>query len=136
MPLESTDTIGVDVTERFAVAIRWGFWMSTLNILRALVAQVALKIKNWMLLYTSYVMFVCNFTILIILFTFMNIWRWDHPGRVCAGDFLSPSDKNDPSIASNYLIDEGMFLQIVLIVVYCILGLGCYSTCFIAFFLS
>jgi hypothetical protein len=71
------------------MAIRWGFWMSFLNIARAVLAQVALKLKNWVMLYGSYVLFACNFALILIMFVFANIWRWDHPGRVCAGDFLT-----------------------------------------------
>lgn len=37
-PLINSDVLGINVTNRFAIAIRWGFWMSTLNILRALLA--------------------------------------------------------------------------------------------------
>ena len=108
--------------------------MSTLNVLRAVLAQVALKIKNWMLLYASYVLFACNFTLILIMFIFMNIWRWDHPGRVCAGDFLLPNERN--LFKDEYLITEGKFLKIILLIIYSILGLGCYSICFIAIFLS
>lgn len=81
-------------------------------------------------------MFACNFTLIVILFIFMNMWRWDHPGRVCAGDFLTPAQKDDPAFKSTYLLVEGKFLQIILIIIYSILGLGCYSMCFVTIFLS
>jgi hypothetical protein len=37
-PLISSDILGINVTKRFSIAIRWGFWMSTLNVLRAILA--------------------------------------------------------------------------------------------------
>jgi hypothetical protein len=80
----------MNVTMRFRMAIRWGFWMSLLNILRSIMAQIALKIKSWFLLYTSYVMFAVNFTLIMILFIFVNLWRFDHAGKVCSGDYLTP----------------------------------------------
>lgn len=87
-----------------------------------------------MMLYGSYVLFACNFTLILILFMFMNIWRWDHPGKVCAGDYLSDAEKD--AAKGVYLIAEGKFLKVVLVIIYSILGLGCYSVCFIAIFLS
>jgi len=37
-PLIDSDMLGINVTKRFSIAIRWGFWMSTLNVLRAIIA--------------------------------------------------------------------------------------------------
>ena len=37
-PIQSSYQTGIDVTDKFARAIRWGFWMSFLNIARAAVA--------------------------------------------------------------------------------------------------
>ena len=89
-----------------------------------------------MLLYASYVLFACNFTLILIMFIFMNIWRWDHPGKVCAGDYLTAAERNTNYNKELYLITEGKFLKIILLIIYSILGLGCYSICFIAIFLS
>lgn len=87
---ENTNTWGVNVTRRFRIAIRWGFWMSLLNISRSVLAYVALNMKSWLMLYTSYVLFAVNFTLMLVLFIFMNMWRWDMPGRVCSGEYLTP----------------------------------------------
>jgi hypothetical protein len=65
----------------------------------------------------------------------MNIWRWDHPGMVCSGHYLAPEFRNS-QYSEGYLIVEGRFLMWILIVLYSILGLGCYSVCFITIFLS
>jgi hypothetical protein len=125
----------VNVTKRFAIAIRWGFWMSAANIGRSILAQVAIRIKSWFLLYASYLLFAVNFTLILILFIFINLWRWDHPGMVCAGHYLAPEFRNTVD-APGYLIVEGRFLMWILIILYSILGLGCYSVCFVTLFLA
>jgi hypothetical protein len=116
--------IGVNVTKYFNIAICWGFWMSLLTFIRAILAQVGLYLKRWVLLWCSYVLFATNISISIVLFILMQIWRWSHGGRVCSGDYLSEDevfDKND------YLIFEGKFIRGVLILIYSILGLSCLS---------
>lgn len=97
-PLTGTDTWGINVTRRFRIAIRWGFWMSLLNISRSVLAYVALQMKSWFMLYTSYVLFAVNFTLMLVLFIFMNLWRWDAPGRVCSGEYLDEAQKQDPQV--------------------------------------
>lgn len=90
VPLVSdTSMEGTDVSRRFRMAIRWGFWMSFLNFARATLAQIAFYMKMWVLLLISYTMFAINIAILIILFVLMQMWRWEHAGRVCSGDYLS-----------------------------------------------
>ena len=98
---------GVDVSARFKMAIRWGFWMAFLNFARATLAQIAFYMKMWVLLLISYTMFAMNIAILIILFVMMQLWRWEHSGRVCAGDFLTEVTEADKSI---YLLQEGKFI--------------------------
>lgn len=71
----------------------------------------------------------------MILFVFMNIWRWSHYGKVCSGDFLDvkyPLPKNYP----DYLIMEGRFLKAVLIVVYVIIGLMMSTVAILAVFFA
>ena len=104
-PISSLE--GVDVSARFKMAIRWGFWMSFLNFARATLAQFAFYLKMWVLLLISYTMFAMNIAILIILFVMMQLWRWEHSGRVCAGDFLDEVTEEDKKI---YLLQEGMFI--------------------------
>lgn len=135
-PLYNNNTVGINVTRRFRIAIRWGFWMAALNVTRAAMAQIALRMRSWTLLWGSYVLFVVNFTCMLILFILMNLWRWDKPGRVCSGEFLTRGERMDQNIAKYYLIEEGLFLKVILIILYSMIGLGCYSVCFAAIFLS
>ena len=136
VPIAGLDTVGANVSLRFRMGIRWGFWLSLMNIARSVIAQIALKIKSWFLLYFSYVLFAVNFTTLVIWFVFINLWRWNHSGRVCSGDYLTPEQRTEPNVTQYYIITEGLFLKWILIILYSIVGLGCYSICFVALFLS
>ena len=100
--------------------------MSFLNFARATLAQVAFYLKMWVLLLISYSMFAMNIAILIILFTMMQLWRWEHSGRVCAGDFLSEVTEADKKI---YLLEEGLFINLVLVATYIIFGLAAFTVC-------
>ena len=108
------------------MAIKWGFWMSFLNFARATLAQVAFYLKMWVLLLVSYTMFAINIAILIILFVMMQLWRWEHSGRVCSGDYLDQITEED---RSRYLVVEGLFIKWVLYIVYIIFGLAALTMC-------
>lgn len=128
-PLKSdASNLSVNVSKHFSVAIRWGFWMSLLTFVRAILAQIGLCMRRWVLLWCSYVLFAVNITISIILFIFMQIWRWSHAGQVCSGDLkeYNEADKDD------YLIFEGFFIKVMLITVYSILGLSFFSIFIVA----
>ena len=124
--LIDSDNEAVDVQKYFKIAIRWGFWMSLLTFIRAILAQVGLYMKRWVMLWCSYVLFAANISISIVLFILMQVWRWSHSGQVCSGDFRNPDDPNDlPD--EYYLLFEGKFLKAILIAIYSILGLSCLS---------
>lgn len=72
--------------------------MSFSVFVRAIIAQLALCLKQWALLWVSYVLFAANISILIMLFVFMNVWRWSHSGKVCSGDYANSADDLDSSI--------------------------------------
>lgn len=98
--------------------------MSLLTFIRAILAQVGLYLKRWVLLWISYVMFAANISISIVLFILMQVWRWSHAGKVCSGDYLPDKDSGDTKV---YLIFEGKFIKSILIAVYSILCLSCLS---------
>ena len=120
---------GVDVTQYFRIAIRWGFWMSFLTFIRAILAQVGLYLKRWVLLYCSYVLFAANISISIVLFILMQVWRWSHSGRVCSGDFVDDGEDLDKDV---YLVFEGKFIKAILITIYSILGASMLSICIVS----
>jgi len=80
--------------------------------------------KKWVLLWCSYVLFAANISISIVLFILMQVWRWSHSGRVCSGDFLDDLDSADKNV---YLVFEGKFIKIMLLIVYSVLALSCLS---------
>ena len=117
------------MSKKFKIAIRWGFFMSLLTFIRAILAQVGLWMKRWVLLWCSYVLFAANISVSIVLFILMQIWRWSHSGRVCSGDYLASYDDGDTDV---YLIFEGKFIKSMLITIYSILGLSFLSLCVVA----
>lgn len=114
-------TSAQDVSKKFKIAIRWGFFMSLTTFLRAILAQLGLCMRRWVLLWCSYVLFAANISVSIVLFTLMQIWRWSHSGRVCSGDYLEDKQSADKDV---YLILEGKFLEIMLITMYSLLGIS------------
>ena len=98
--------------------------MSFLTFLRAILAQIGLCMRKWVLLWCSYVLFAANISISIVLFILMQVWRWSHSGRVCSGDFLNDLDSADEDV---YLVFEGRFIKIMLLIVYSVLGLSLLS---------
>ena len=126
-PLESPDQEGLNVTKEFKSAIIWGFWLSVSALVRAILAQIALYYKLFILLWISYFMFAINIALVVMLFTFMNVWRWAHEGRVCSGDYLDGGKKGaDESV---YLIGEGRFLKVILCMVYFVILLAFLAIC-------
>lgn len=95
--------------------------MSLLTFIRAILAQVGLYLKRWVLLWCSYVLFAANISISIVLFTLMQVWRWSHSGKVCSGDYVPEGTEPDKSV---YLVFEGKFIKSILIAIYSIMGLS------------
>lgn len=124
VPIAKDTNTGVDVARYFKIAIRWGFWMSLLTFIRAILAQLGLYLKRWVLLWCSYVLFAANISISIVLFILMQVWRWSHSGKVCSGDLVPEGTEPDKNV---YLVFEGRFIKAILIAIYSIMGLSCLS---------
>lgn len=97
-----------NVTERFQIAIRFGFWLTVINFGRAVCAQVSIWINSPLMLYTSFVLQAITMCLFLVLFVFMQMWRWCVSGRVCSGEFLPEHVKAHDY--PQYLIVEGKFL--------------------------
>lgn len=130
VPLSATSSnIYIDVTTKFKIAIRWGFFMSLMTFIRAILAQLGLYLRRWVLLWCSYVLFAANISVSIVLFILMQVWRWSHSGKVCSGDYLPSYDDADEDV---YLITEGKFIKAMLITIYSILGISFLSLMIVA----
>ena len=68
-------------------------------------------------------------SLFVMLFVFMNVWRFSKSGRVCSGDFLDEFSDDDYDV---YLIAEGRFLKIILLLVYLVITLALLTTCITA----
>ena len=121
VPLVGKTQVGVNVTDKFKRAIMWGFWMTFSAFFRAILAQIGLCLKMWTLLWISYFIFAVNLSLFVMLFVFMNMWRFSHSGRVCSGDFYEGKRSINEDV---YLVKEGMFLKIVILLVYLIMALA------------
>jgi len=64
----------------------------------------------------------------------MQLFRLDHAGRVCSGDYLTSKEKDKKE--DDYLITEGKFLFIIIMAVYGLMAMSCISICTIALCLS
>ena len=82
--------------------------------------------------YVSYLVQGINAVLMITLFVFMQIWRWDNAGKVCSGVDLPSNSINN----GKYLIAEGQFLKWVIIVSYLLLSFGLVGGCCIALFFT
>jgi hypothetical protein len=129
---DEKSTQAIDVTWRFQCVIRFAFYIMMLELLRQVIAQVAYYRRSYKLLYLALVIQAVNLTFMIIDFVLMQMWRMDIPGKVCSGDFIPEGD----DISEEYLDQEGMFLKVIIITAYSILGLSCLSVIVIAVFLS
>jgi hypothetical protein len=83
------------------------------------------------MLYGAFVLQSVNCTFLIIDFVFMQLWRLSKTGRVCSGDFVEGTP--DPT---EYVVHEGLFLKVIIIVAYSIIFLALLSVFFVAMCLS
>lgn len=125
--------------ERFKIAIRFGFYISILNLIRVIVNQVGIWLKNALMYYIAIVMYGTNFMLALVWFVFTQMWRWSYDGRVCSGDFLSKSEKEVQRNAGGdtiYLIAEGNFLEGVIIAIYSMIGLLLIAVLMLALFCS
>lgn len=86
-------TVGINMQNKFKMAIRFGFYLTILNFVRVIVYQIGIWMKNAALFYVAIVMYVINFLLFLVWFVFTQIWRWSYPGRVCSGDYLSKSER-------------------------------------------
>ena len=125
----NSSNTSIDVTKKFKIAIRWGFAMSLMSFVRAIMAQIGLYLRRWVLLWCSYVLFAANISLSLVLFILMQVWRWSHSGKVCSGDYLASYDDGDKDV---YLITEGKFIKAMLITIYSILGISFISIMIVA----
>lgn len=57
---------------------------------------------------------------------------------MCSGEYLAQfgMSKQQATDSGQYVIKEGLFLKVILYILYGIIGAACYSACFAAVFLS
>jgi hypothetical protein len=64
----------------------------------------------------------------------MQLWRLSKTGRVCSGDYLTGDETKEEK--EKYVLTEGLFLKVIIIVSYSIIFLALLSVFFVAMCLS
>lgn len=123
----------VNVTRRFDVLCKWGFWSGIIGIfffapiklyyakrttefnrLNSLEATKFESDKEGPLPFRA-LFWIFNLTHLIWI-CFIFAWRGDHQGYVCSGDFLPDSIRDVRNVGNLYDVNRGQFLYVVMIV--------------------
>ena len=81
-------------------------------------------IFNILALFTVY-LFMLNVVLMVL-------WRYNHDGKVCSGDFLTQAEKNNKDISKHYLIEKGWFIEVTLKVIFACVLLVCLSIMLVA----
>ena len=125
----------MNVTTKFYLAIRFGFWLAIINFSREIIRQLSIYLNSEKFVYANYVIWSVWVCLALIWFTFTNMWRFSSYGRVCSGDYL---DVKNPKAKDyeEYLIVEGEFLYAVLIAIYTIFGIALVMVCVTAIVLA
>jgi len=97
-------TNSINVSRNFRMAIRFGFWITILNFIRAVINQLGIRYKKVSLYYISIVMYGFNALLFLVWFIFAQIWRWSFSGTLCSGDYLTQEEKanykNNPAFTN------------------------------------
>ena len=85
----NNNTDSINVSRNFRIAIRFGFWITILNFVRAVINQLGIKFKSAKLYYISIIMYAVNALLFLVWFIFAQMWRWNFAGALCSGDYLT-----------------------------------------------
>ena len=61
----------------------------------------------------------------------MQLYRFEHMGKVCAGDYLY-QDKFNQGDDSDYLVIKGQFIYVMILIIYGMIGFVVFSVVIIA----
>lgn len=101
-------TNSINVSKNFRMAIRFGFWITILNFIRAVINQLGIRYKKVSLYYISIVMYGFNALLFLVWFIFAQIWRWSFSGTLCSGDNLTLDEKSNYKNNAFYINPEGV----------------------------
>ena len=129
--------IGVDVQSRFQVVFVIGSICGILEIMRNTINLWA-KCFNYQRLAVLFQVlgFITAF-LFLLNFILMQLYRFTHYGKVCSGDYLEGSEEENSnySMASanqDYLIMQGYFIKIMIIIHYSMFALITLTILFVA----
>ena len=116
-----------DVEYWFKVWFKWGFILNCVTILYSILAIIQLIVLNrWVaeiiakLINVGAVLLCLSNIAWVITGT---IFRWNHAGKVCSGDYVDQLTIDTYGKYAPYQWSSGQFIRIYLIIVFCFLGL-------------
>ena len=107
----------INVSNRFEYLTVSYLAQGVLSLIAVTFQLVAIYFVNSMLMYRNY---ISNLNKLIqlygaVILVLTHLYRLDEPGQICSGDYLTEAERNDPLIATNYLIETGKILWVYLV---------------------
>ena len=101
---------------------------NTLNLWAKCAKYPKLEIAFSIMGFVSAFMYIFNFIL-------MNLWRFEHEGKVCSGDYLEENDRKEYAKMdgeNGYMIKKGFFIYVIICVIYGMIGLVICSISLIA----
>ena len=125
-PLSSsqTNSDSVNVSENFQIIIALHFWTFIITIVQEILRSINFKLESDLIRSIVSAMGLAHI-VQLVAFIMLHVYRLRHAGRVCAGDFLSESDKQNSEITALYLDRRGEFLWGWLLANWILMGLCC-----------
>eukprot|EP00350_Pseudokeronopsis_sp_OXSARD2_P014015 CAMPEP_0170542904 /NCGR_PEP_ID=MMETSP0211-20121228/2192_1 /TAXON_ID=311385 /ORGANISM="Pseudokeronopsis sp., Strain OXSARD2" /LENGTH=194 /DNA_ID=CAMNT_0010846125 /DNA_START=9 /DNA_END=593 /DNA_ORIENTATION=- len=118
----------VEVNSNFTTLLNLYAWSTILDVTRELLAAFFYKC-NLAILGLPICILGLNIFVQFAAMIVNHVYRLNHVGKVCAGDYLSKEDKALESYQDSYLLQRGKFLWILLIIYWVIIGLACLCLC-------
>ena len=118
-----------DVTQRFKIWFECGFILNCVGILYSILALIQILVKDRRLgeMITRLVN-VGSLLVMVVTIAWVitgTIFRWNHHGKVCSGDYVDQTFIDAWGHFPPYQWKSGKFMRIYLIILYSIFGLMC-----------
>ena len=107
---------GRDITSRFDQVLQIGSICGILEVFRNSLNLWAKCFNHQKLAIASSILGFITAFLFILNFILMQLWRFEHAGRMCSGDLLTPADYWDAP--APYMPRKGFFIQLIIFIIY------------------
>ena len=118
----STTNGAVEVNSNFQTLLNLYSWSTILDVSRELLAAFFYKCKLNILGLPICILGL-NIFVQLAAMIINHVYRLNHVGKVCSGDYLTKEEKALQATQDDYLLQRGKFLWILLIIYWVIFGL-------------